>query len=68
VESENSNNLEESESSKDEELPQTEAPIRRSARIQQNAWQQQQIEVDTPMPDAPRPGRLVIVPLMLTEE
>jgi len=37
VESENSNGPEESESSKNEELPQTEAPIRRSARIQQNA-------------------------------
>jgi len=37
VESENSNDLEESESGEDEELPRTEAPIRRSARIQQNA-------------------------------
>jgi len=36
VESENSNNLEESESSKNEELL-TEALIRKSARIQQNA-------------------------------
>jgi len=69
VESEDSDGLEESESGKDEELLlQTEAPIRRSACIQQNAWQQQQIEVDTLMQDAPRPGRLVIVPLILTEE
>jgi len=37
VESEDGNGLEESESSKDEELLQTEAPIRRSACIQQNA-------------------------------
>ena len=65
VESENSNDLEESESSKNEELL-TEALIRRSACIQQNA--QQQIEVDTLMQDAPRPGRLVIVPLMLIKE
>ena len=69
VESENSDDPEESESSENEELLlQTEAPIRRSARIQQNAQRQQQVEVDTPMPDAPRPGRLVIVPPMLTEE
>jgi len=37
VESEGSNSLEESESSENEELLQTEAPIRRSACIQQNA-------------------------------
>jgi len=67
VENEDSDSPEESESSENEELLlQTGAPIRRSARIQQNA--QRQVEVDTPMPDAPRPGRLVIVPPMLTEE
>ena len=69
VESEDGDGLEESKSGKDEELLlQTGAPIRRSARIQQNAQRQQQVEVDTSMQDAPRPGRLVIVPPMLTEE
>jgi len=37
VESKDGNGLEESESSKNKELLQTEAPIRRSACIQQNA-------------------------------
>ena len=65
VESKNSNNLEEFKSSKNKELL-IEALICRSACIQQNA--QQQIEVDTLMLNAPRPRRLVIVPLILTEE
>jgi hypothetical protein len=55
---ESSKHNEEPESSKDDNLPSTEVPVRRSARIQQAAQQ----------PKTPMPGRFVIVPPALTDE
>jgi hypothetical protein len=45
----------------EERLPSTETLVRRSTRIHQ-----QRANTDTPMPDAPTPGRFVIVPPTLT--